>query len=324
MSVSAKKLISSLSNTSIMALVLAVALFAIMMIIRPGDFTFAALGTAVAAVLANAAMLLFASAGQMVVITSGGIDLSTGAIMSTTACLTVEIMNGNNDMLLPAILVCLVFGFFVGTLNGIGVACIKIPALILTLCMSNVLTKFQPIFTGAYPRGTVSQQLADAFSWRFMGFVPGIFLCSILFYILLVLFLTRLQYGSRLNMVGTNPTASVLSGIRAKRVTMLAYSFGGLIAGLGGFVGAGYFRQLQIATFDGYTMQSIAAVVIGGSMIAGGKSSYFGTLTGTVMLMTLSLFLSTINTDIPIRNIIMGAMLISLLIIYNRKPGIRQ
>lgn len=324
MNAPAKKLFSSLSNTSMMALVLAVVLFAIMMVIRPGDFTFAALGTAMAAVLANAAMLLFASAGQMVVITSGGIDLSTGAIMSTTACLTVEIMNGNNDKLLPAILVCLVFGFLIGTLNGIGVAYIRIPALILTLCMSNVLTKFQPIFTGAYPRGTVSQQLADAFSRRFFGFLPGIFIFSILFYILLVLFLTRLQYGSRLNMVGTNPTASVLSGIRAKRVTMLAYSFGGLIAGLGGFVGAGYFRQLQIATFDGYTMQSIAAVVIGGSMIAGGKSSYFGTLTGTIMLMTLSLFLSTINTDVPIRNIIMGAMLIALLIIYNRKPGIRQ
>ena len=324
MNASAKKLFFSLSKTSNMALLLAVVLFAIMMVIRPGDFTFAALGTAVAAVLANTAMLLFASAGQMVVITSGGIDLSTGAIMSTTACLTVEIMNGNNDKLLPAILVCLVFGFFVGTLNGLGVAYIKIPALILTLCMSNVLTKFQPIFTGAYPRGTVSQQLGDAFSQRFFGFLPGIFIYSILFYILFVLFLSRLQYGSRLNMVGTNPMASVLTGIRAKRVTMLAYSFGGLIAGLGGFVGAGYFRQLQIATFDGYTMQSVAAVVIGGSMIAGGKSSYFGTLTGTIMLMTLSLFLSTINTDVPIRNIIMGAMLITLLIIYNRKQGIRQ
>jgi ribose transport system permease protein len=283
---------------------------------------FAALGTAVAACWPTP-QLLFASAGQMVVITSGGIDLSTGAIMSTTACLTVEIMNGNNDRLLPAILVCLVFGFFVGTLNGIGVAYIKIPALILTLCMSNVLTKFQPIFTGAYPRGTVSQQLGDAFSFRFLGFLPGIFIFSILFYILLVLFLTRLQYGARLNMVGTNPTASVLTGIRAKRVTMLAYSFGGLIAGLGGFVGAGYFRQLQIATFDAKPAVG-PAVVIGGSMIAGGKSSYFGTLTGTIMLMTLSLFLSTINTDVPIRNIIMGAMLITLLVIYNRKPGIRQ
>lgn len=116
----------------------------------------------------------------------------------------------------------------------------------------------------------------------------------------------------------------MLSGIRSKRVIMLAYALGGLIAGLGGVVGAGYFRQMQIATFDGYTMQSIAAVVIGGTLLSGGKPSYFGTFTGTIMLITLSLFLSNINTDVPIRNIIMGAMLVILLIIYNRKASVRQ
>lgn len=327
MNINAKKLRSTLTSTSVMALLLAVALFVVMGIMRSGDAQFEMWGwlaTSVAAVLANASMLLFASAGQMVIITTGGIDLSTGAIMSTTACLTVEVMYGNNAMLIPAILICLAFGFVVGLLNGAGVAYVKIPALILTLCMSNVLTKFQPIFTGAYPRGTVSQQLSDAFSQRYFGFLPGIFIYAILFYILVVVFLSRTQYGARLNLVGTNPTASMLTGIRSKRITMFAYAIGGLIAGLGGFVGAGYFRQLQIATFDGFTMQSIAAVVIGGTLLAGGKSSYFGTFTGTIMLITLSLFLSSINTAVPIRNVIMGAMLILLLIIYNRKPAIRQ
>ncbi len=322
-----RKLKTTLTSTSVMALLLALALFVVMALTRSSDtqLTFWDwLATAVGAVLANSAMLLFASAGQMVIITSGGIDLSTGAIMSTTACLTVEIMYGKNEMLVPAILACLAFGFVIGLINGAGVAYIKIPALILTLCMSNVLTKFQPIFTGAYPRGTVSEELANVFSYRLFGVIPGIFLVAIGFYILVVIFFTRTQYGARLNMVGTNYTASMLTGIRARRVTMLSYAIGGLIAGLGGFVGAGYFRQLQIATFDGYTMQSIAAVVIGGTLLSGGKSSYFGTFTGTLMLMTLSLFLSSINTAIPIRNVIMGAMLILLLIIYNRRPAVRQ
>lgn len=315
-----RKLKSTLGNTSVMALLLAVALFFMMSILRPEAFSL----TSVATVLANSSLLLFASTGQMVVITSGGIDLSTGAIMSTTACLAVEIMNGNHAMLIPVILTCMAFGFAVGLLNGIGVAYAKIPALILTLCMSTVLTKFQPIFTGAYPRGTVSQQFAEALSRRYLGFVPGFFIYAMAFYGIVVLFLTRTQYGARLNLVGTNFAAAVLSGIRAKRITMLAYAFGGLMAGLGGVVGAGYFRQLQIATFDSYTMQSIAAVVVGGTMLSGGKPSYFGTLTGTMMLITLSLFLSTINTAVPIRNIIMGAMLIVLLIIYNRRPAVRQ
>ena len=316
----AKKLRSSLGDTSVMALLLAVALFLVMSLLRKEAFSL----TSVAAILANSSLLLFASAAQMIVITSGGIDLSTGSIMSTTACITVEIMYGDNRLLIPAILVGMAFGFLVGMINGAAVAYIRIPALIMTLSMSNDLTKFQPIFTGAYPRGTVSTQFTNALSYRIFGFIPGFFAYTLLFYVIVVAFLTRTQYGHRLNLVGTNPTASLLTGVRAKRTTMLSYAIAGLIAGLGGVVGAGYFVQMQIATFDSYTMQSIAAVVIGGTLLSGGKSNYLGTLTGTIMLITLSLFLSTINTDVPIRNIIMGAMLIVLLILYNRKPAVRQ
>jgi len=314
------KLKTALGDTSVMAILLAFALFGVMSIMRPEAFSL----TSVATVLANSSLLLFASAGQMVVITSGGIDLSIGSLMSTTACLTVEIMNGNHDMLLPVIVICMAFGFVVGMINGFAVAYIRIPALIMTLCMSNVLTKFQPIFTGAYPRGTVSQQLAEALSQRYLEFIPGFFIYAVAFYVVFVLFMKNTQYGLRLNFVGTNGTAAMLCGIRSKRITMLSYAIAGMIAGLGGVVGAGYFRQMQIATFDGYTMQAIAAVVIGGSALSGGKPNYFGTFTGTIMLIMLSLFLSTINTAVPIRNIIMGAILILLLIIYNRKPAVRQ
>lgn len=316
----ARKLRSTISDTSVMALLLAVALFLIMSLLRKEAFSL----TSVAAILGNSSLLLFASAAQMIVITSGGIDLSTGALMSTTACLAVEIMYGDNHLLIPAILVGMAFGFLVGLINGAAVAYVRIPALIMTLSMSLVLTKFQPIFTGAYPRGTISEQFAGALSHRFLGFVPGFFVYALVFYGIVVVFLNRTQYGQRLNLVGTNPMASLLTGVRSKRTTMLAYAIGGLIAGLGGVVGAGYFRQMQIATFDGYTMLSIAAVVIGGTLLSGGKSNYLGTLTGTILLVMLSLFLSTINTVVPIRNIIMGAMLIVLLILYNRKPAVRQ
>ena len=305
-----------------MAFVLAVALFAVMSILRPSAFSLTSLAT----ILANASLLLFVSAAQMVEITSGdgGIDLSVGAIMSTTACLTVEIMNGDHSMLVPVVLICLAFGFLVGMLNGLGVAYVKIPALIMTLCMANVLTKFQPIFSGSAPRGQVSQQLSDMLSVRLFGFLPGFFIVAVVFYIVVVYCLTHSQFGARLNLVGSNFEAARLSGIDARRIRMLAYAFGGMMAGLGGVMGAGYYKQMQIATFDGYTMQSIVAVVIGGTMLSGGKPNYLGTFTGTIMFVALSLFLSTINTAVPMRNIIMGAMLIALLIIYNRKPSVRQ
>jgi len=317
-----KKLTSQLNNTSVMALALAVILFFAMSVLRPTAFTLTSLAT----ILANASLLLFVSAAQMTAITSGGggIDLSVGAIMSTTACLTVEIMNGNHDMLIPVVLICVAFGFLVGILNGAGVAYIKMPALIMTLCMANVLTKFQPIFSGSAPRGQVSQELADSLARRFFGFIPGFFIVAVIFYIFVVYCMTHAQFGMRLNLAGTNFEAAQLSGIDAKRVRMMAYAIGGMMAGLGGVMGAGYYKQMQIATFDGYTMQSIVAVVIGGTMLSGGKPSYFGTFTGTVMFVTLSLFLSTIDTAVPMRNIVMGGMLITLLVIYNRKPSVRQ
>jgi ribose transport system permease protein len=138
------------------------------------------------------------------------------------------------------------------------------------------------------------------------------------------LFLKYTRYGYRLNLIGSNFEAARLSGVRAKRTQMLAYAIGGMLSGLGGFVGAGYFRQMQTATFDNYTMQSIAAVVIGGTLLSGGRANYPGTICGALLLTVLSQFLAAFNTSVALRYIIMGAMLIALLVAYNRKPKIRQ
>jgi len=313
---------SFLKNTAFMAFGLAVVLFIIMVIIHPAALSL----NAVATILSIASMLVFVCAGQMIVITSGngGIDLSAGAIMSTTACITVEYMNGNNAKLIPAVIICMAVGFLFGTLNGLGVTYIGIPALIMTLCMSNVLTKLQIVIGNGAPRGTVSKELTASLTHRFFGLIPGISLWAAVLYILVLLLLKHTKFGFRLNLIGINFTAASLSGIRAKQVQVLAYAFGGMFAGLGGLVGAGYFRQMQVSTFDSYTMQSISAVVIGGTLLSGGSPNYIGTIFGAVLLTVLSQFLSSINTSPAMRDIIMGIMLIVLLIAYNRKPEVRQ
>ena len=316
-----RKLKSFFNNTAMMALLLSIILYIVMIAFRPTALSL----NSVATILSTTSMLIFVCAGQMIVITSGdGIDLSAGAMMSTTACITVEFMKGDNSKLLPAILLCMAFGFLFGILNGIGVTYIRIPALIMTLCMSTVLTKLQIVISNGAPRGTVSKELTTSLTTRYFGVIPGIFLWGFLFFAIVVLVLKYTKFGHRLNLIGANFEAASLSGIRAKHVRVLAYGMGGMMAGIGGLVGAGYFRQMQVSTFDSYTMQSISAVVIGGTLLAGGKANYLGTVFGALLLTVLSQFLSSINTSVAMRNIIMGLMLIMLLIAYNRKPRIRQ
>ena len=310
-----------LNNTALMALALSILLFIIMVCFRPTAFNL----NTIASILSFSSMLLFVCAGQMIVITSGdGIDLAAGAIMSTTACITVEFMRGENARLIPALLICMVVGFGFGLFSGLGVAYLRIPALIMTMCMSNVLGKLQLVISNGAPRGTVSDQLTAALTTRYLGFIPGILLFAAVFYAIVVLFMKCTRFGHRLHLVGTNFEASRLSGIRARRMRMFAYAIAGMLTGIGGLIGAGYYRQMQVATFDNYTMQSISAVVIGVTLLAGGSANYAGTITGTLLLIVLSQFLSAINTSVAMRDIIMGGMLILLLIVYNRKPSVRQ
>lgn len=316
-----------LTNTALMALLLALMLYAVLAVFRPNAATL----SSVSIMLATASMLLFPCVGQMVVITSGdGIDLSVGAVMSTTAVITVEMMRGRKEMIVPSLIVCIIVGIFIGLINGIGTAYIKIPALIMTLCISNILGRVQLVISRGAPRGQVADIVTKSLTVKYSvttlltNFLPGITVWAALFFGVSVLFLKCTRYGYRLKFVGTNFQAAHLSGMRAKQIRMIAYAICGMLSGLGGFVGAGYYRQMQTATFDHYTMQSISAVVIGGTLLAGGKPDFAGTVFGAVLLTILSQFLSAFNTSIAVRNIIMGLMLIILLIAYNRKPKIRQ
>ena len=322
-----KTMNKALRNTALMALLLSAMLYVIMGIFRPNAATVGS----VSITLALASMLLFACAGQMIVITSGdGIDLSVGAVMSTAAVISVEMMRGREEMILPALLVCLSAGFVIGLLSGFGVSYIGIPALIMTLCLANLLGRFQLVISQGAPRGKVADIITESLVAKYdltpllPGFLPGITLWAAVFYLLVSLFLKFTRYGYRLNLVGTNFTAARLTGVRSRQIRMMAYAIAGMLSGLGGFVGAGYYRQMQTATFDSYTMESIAAVVIGGTLLSGGKANYAGTVCGALLLIVIRQFLSAFNTSVAVRSIINGAILIVLLVAYNRKPRVRQ
>jgi ribose transport system permease protein len=273
-------------------------------------------------------MLALASAGQTIVIVSGGggIDLSVGAIMSLTGLLTCGIMNSSDALALylATLALSIAVGALVGFVNGAGVAKIGLPPMIVTLCVSNVVTRLQFVVTEGKPTGRTSQFFTKTMTHRLFGVMPTSVFYGIVILLLIFYLLNRSRFGMRLFLTGNNERAAYLNGVRTMQIKILAYIFAGIFAGIAGFLGAGYMNFVKCQTFDSYTMKSIIAVVIGGALLTGGKGSFAGTLAGCLLITVLTNTLAVFNMNQTATDMVMGIVLVGILALYNRSAPIRQ
>lgn len=311
-----------LKNQVLMAALISVCIFLAMGIVSPRSIN----NNAISSILAFTTMLAFAAAGQTIVVIAGGdgIDLSVGAVMSLGAVLAAETMNAKPEMILPALLVCIVAGIIVGLVNAFGIVKIGLPPLIMTLCVSSIVTRIQFIITKGTPYGTSPAVLTTTLTYNFFNIIPSIILYGLVFSVVVFYILNWSRFGVQLFLTGNNETAAFLSGVRTKRVRVLAYVLCAVLSSVGGFIACGYFNHVSVVMLDQYTMTSLAAVVIGGTAMAGGKGSYLGSIIGALVLTVLGNFLVVLDTSNSIRDIIMGAVLILMLTAYNRSQSIRQ
>ena len=136
--------------------------------------------------------------------------------------------------------------------------------------------------------------------------------------------LERTPYGKRLFAVGVNRTTAKLSGVRVPAVIVVTYALSGILAALGGFVLLGYTQRVFLNLGSDYTLTSVAAVVVGGTILAGGQGSYFGTMAGSLVLTILTSLITTLLLPESIREIVFGAMLLLLLSFYGRQRRLRN
>jgi ribose transport system permease protein len=305
-----------------MALVFSVLLFLTNVIIVPHSLNVNAFGS----IFSLTVMLTIASAGQTLIIISGGggIDLSVGAVMSLTALLTVGIMMGNEGYFLPTLLMSIGIGAAAGFVNGIGVALTGLPPMIVTMCVANVVTRLQYVLTEGKPSGTASPWFVKSMTYRIGGVIPtslfyGLFIFALVFFIL-----NRSRYGMRLFLTGNNERAAYLTGIRTVQIKLIVYTAAGILSGIAGFLGAGYMNLVTGSTYDNFTMRTIIAVVIGGALLTGGKGSYFGTLVGALLMIVLSNCLAVFSMPQTVTDMVMGIVLMVILTMYNRTAPIRQ
>ncbi|MBN1450873.1 MAG: ABC transporter permease [Anaerolineales bacterium] len=268
------------------------------------------------------------AAGQTLVIISGseGIDLSAGSVVTLTAILTYVYVSGQDDKVLVALLISLVVGALIGFLNGIGVTFLKISPFVMTLGMSGVVTgaiivvnhgnvsgKIAPIMTRLIAR-PISQSIP----------IPGAIVIWLIFGVLMWLLLERTTFGKNLFAIGVNRVTAKLSGVNVTWTNLATYSLAGALAGFGGFLLVGNTGVVLIQLGQPYLFPSIAAVAVGGTLLSGGKGSYWGTMAGAIVLTLITSLLTTMQMPDSVRRMVLGATLLVLISIYGRQSALRQ
>jgi ribose transport system permease protein len=309
-------------NPIVIALVLSVVLFVVGGILQPG---FASYGQAMN-ILRLAAFLGIVAAGQTLVIISGGegIDLSVGAVITLGAILVFRIGDGDNGQALLALAVALGVGLLIGAINGFGITLLRIPPLVMTLGMTGVVQGVILVITGGRVEGEAAPFLTGLVSGSLVLGIPGVLFLWIFLGLVMWLLLRRTAYGRRLFAVGVNRVTATLSGVRVPSVIVLTYALSGMLAALGGVVLLGYTRQVFLNLGNPYTLPSVAAVVVGGTLLAGGVGSYFGTMAGALVLILLTSLLTALELPESMRLIVYGATLLLLLSLYGRQKALRQ
>ncbi len=303
-------------SPTVIALLLSVVLFLIGGVIQP-DFLNAAQALNIVRL---AAFLGIIAAGQTLVIISGGegIDLSAGAVVTLGAILTFMIGAGQDSNIPLALAAVLGAGLLVGVVNGLGIIFLRIPPLVMTLGMTGVIQGTILAMTqGAIP-GRTPPGLAGFINGRFLG-LPGVIYLWLALGIIMWLLLERTPYGKQLFAVGVNRRTARLSGVNVPLVVIATYALSGMLAAFGGFVLLGFTQRVFLDLGGSYLFPSIAAVVVGGTVLAGGRGSYTGTMAGALVLTMVESLLRAMRLHEAYQMITFGVILVLLLSIYGRQ-----
>jgi ribose transport system permease protein len=309
-----------IQSSSIQIGILALALVVIVAaasIVTPGFLTYRHLTT----VLYCNTMLGILALAQTLVILSGGLDLSIGSVYWITI-MTGALFMVRGNTLVPA-LVCLLLGAAVGAINGIGIARLRIPHVVMTLAMMIILTGVLYVTTGGGGRGRATEQMIAFSTGRVAGF-PIISMAWIVLSLLFYFILRVTPFGWRVRAIGSSPVASYCSGIRVQLVQIGVYMLSGLLASLAGLFYLGWART-PYPTFQSgagvgadITLKSIAAVIIGGTLFSGGRGGVERTFLGVLILSVLYSILSMAGLGVEWQIMLSGLIIISVVAIYSQ------
>ena len=262
------------------------------------------------------------AAGQTFVILIGGIDLSVPWVLNAASILLVTSSLGQDNRALWSVVLTLGMGAAVGMVSGIGIGLLGIPAVVMTLAMNGIMEGLTLGLSGGLTCGTCASYapplVQAAVHGTFLG-VPAVLYIWLLVTALISVLLSLTTFGRSTYAIGNNAHASYLAGIRVTLMTVGLYMLSGACSALAGIMLVGFGGQAALGMGDPYLFQSIAAVVIGGVYILGGRGHYIGTVAGSLSLVTLISVLNALNMPEYGRSIIYGVIILALLLLYGRE-----
>jgi ribose/xylose/arabinose/galactoside ABC-type transport system permease subunit len=262
-------------------------------------------------VLRQASALGVVAVGQTLVILSRGIDLSVGAAATVSCCLSAGIMMGKPADTASAVAVALGFGLIVGLINGLLTTRFALPDFIATLATMSILQGFALIYSGGIEIGKVTTQFSKL-SYGSIGILPYSLLLWLAVAIVAGLFLKYTRTGRYIYAVGGDPDVARLSGIPVDRIKILAYSLSGTLAALGGLVLAARMTVGDPTSGLPLQLDSIAAVVVGGTSLFGGRGGMLGAVVGVLVFSVLSNMFNLLGVSMFAQILLKGLVVIAI------------
>jgi ribose transport system permease protein len=266
-----------------------------------------------------ASFLGIIASGAMVVILLGHIDLSIPWVV-TIGGITATAVTGwwGPSWTALGVPVALASGALVGLANGLGVAFLRIPSMVFTLGMNAVVQGIVVMYTGGNAPPDQATPILQWLAVRDTLLVPHAVIVWALIGALIITVLNRTPFGRYVYAVGNNERVTYLSGINTRVILIAAFVTSGTCSAFAGAMLAGYAGKAYQAMGDPYLLPAIAAVVLGGTSILGGRGNYLGTIAGVLLITLLESILSVMQISDSARQIIYGAMIVVMMLVYGR------
>ncbi|ARF14968.1 ribose ABC transporter permease [Sporosarcina ureae] len=259
--------------------------------------------------------------GMTFVILTGGIDLSVGSILALTGAVTAGMMSGGMDPIL-AMLLGVLLGVLLGAINGLIIAKGKVAPFIATLA---TMTIFRGL-TLVYTKGRPISGLGDSFTFQMLGkgYIFGIpvpVITMAISFAVLYFILKKTTFGRRVYAVGGNEEASRLSGINVDRVKIYVYSLAGGLTAIASLILTSRLNSAQPTAGNMFELDAIAAVVLGGTSLTGGRGWIVGTLIGALIIGVLNNGLNLIGVSSFFQQVVKGAVILIAVLLDRKKTA---
>ena len=299
----------ALSNFVIIAFVV---LFIVSCFLSPAFFTINNLKS----LLIQNSIYAICAIGMLVIIITGGIDLSTGAYVCIIVCLTAGLIQGKKGV--ATIFIVLLLAFVFGVIAGFMVSYLNIAPFVATLAMPSVLKGAAYMYQTGQSRRIDGTFLPNWVKSSTIG-IPNPVLIMIIVYLVFLFVLNRTRFGRGIYAIGGNKETAILAGIPVKLYLILAYALGGFCFGISGVLLCGRLGMGTATVGDGYEMDAIASVVIGGASMNGGSGSVTKTIIGAMLMGVLYNIMNLMGIASYPQMIVKGIVIILAVLLYKRK-----